>query len=403
MARRSTQYPPIVPIALALWRATSNLPAPMRYGLITLAVLGGLAFLYLSEQAARTAAVAANQPVSANNPDGSTSFLFCTWNVENLFDDKVDKGRREVDRPFDIGFAEDDKVRQQKLDQIASALLKMNGGIGPDIISCMEVESVRAADLLRATLNKKLDEAKADPKLKYTQVSMKNIGNDAGRHIAPALITRLNVAHAFTKLHGRNLRVLESRLFINGHELSIISSHWTSQIRQSDGSDGEGGRNRYANTISQVFETQYEKNPKVDFLVCGDFNDTPESNPVLKGLRAIGDKNKVVSSEEPFLLDLLNGKPAAQFGTLWYNGKPLIYDHICVSKGLLDNEGWSVEPESIRTYTEGLIAPGASRREPWRFGDPDNAPRNGRGFSDHFPVLVKLKVQPTAKKENKPE
>ena len=124
---------------------------------------------------------------------------------------------------------------------------------------------------------------------------------------------------------------------------------------------------------------------------------------MFKVLGAIGDKTKVKPTDsEPYFLNLMNGKDPTKFGTIWYNGKPLIYDHICVSPGLLDAKGWSVDPDSIATVTAGLTRVGATRREPFRFGNPGKETKVGeRGFADHFPVMVKLKVE--AKAEPKKE
>ena len=83
------------------------------------------------------------------------------------------------------------------------------------------------------------------------------------------------------------------------------------------------------------------------------------------------------------------GKDPNQFGTHYYS-KPLIYDHICVSPGLLDAAGWTCDVTSIQTVTEGMIKSGAKRRQPWRFGNEKDT--IARGYSDHFPVVVKLKV-----------
>jgi hypothetical protein len=91
------------------------------------------------------------------------------------------------------------------------------------------------------------------------------------------------------------------------------------------------------------------------------------------------------------------GKSPEQFGTLWYGGHPLIYDHICVAAGLLDTRGWGCDPDSVAVMTEGLIRRGGTRRQPWRFGDPDAKTRPAeRGYADHFPVTVRLTVQPAA-------
>src|SRR5262245_49860727 len=104
----------------------------------------------------------------------STDLFFCFWNVENLFDDKDDP-RNSTDEIYDNPFATNDALRTAKYDRIATALLKMNGGKGPDLIACAEVESVRAAELLVKALNAKIK----DDALKYKSQAMKNL--DAGR------------------------------------------------------------------------------------------------------------------------------------------------------------------------------------------------------------------------------
>jgi len=324
----------------------------------------------------------------------ASSVFFCFWNVENFFDDKVDK-RNTVDQDFDVAFAEDENLLKLKLDRLTTVILKMNGGKGPDVLALAEVESVRAAELLQKALNKKLKDSNADDALQYKFVVMRNL--DAGRHIAPAVISRVNVALPFTKMLGRQLRILECHLYVNGPALTIIASHWTSQLKQKEGGAGENGREKYAVTIYEAFRAATKKNPATDFLVCGDFNDTPDSETVVKSLGALADKTKVkvlVDEDQPFL-NLMAGKDPTKFGTIWYNQKPLIYDQLCVSAGLLDEKGWSVDPTSVSTVTDGLIRKGATRREPWRFGHPKQDIRDeDRGYSDHFPVTLRLKVQP---------
>jgi endonuclease/exonuclease/phosphatase family metal-dependent hydrolase len=333
----------------------------------------------------RAGSAAGGNPVPAIGagvpaPGGGESFLFCTWNVDK---------RNAVDRFYDEGFADEAELRKLKFDRIASALLKMNDGRGPDIIACQEVESVRAAEMLTGVLNAKVK----DPALRYKSFAMKNL--DAGRHIAPCVISRLQQSQVFTKLHGRDLRILETRVYANGHELVIFATHWTSQLKQNDGGTGEGGRYNYARTLRQATAPIFKKNNNADVLICGDFNCTPDSKEVLDGLGARGDKAKVKPEDDPLLFDLLAGKPNAQFGTLWYNNAPLIYDHIVVSPGMLDGAGWRVEDETVRTVTDGLVRFGATRRQPWRFGDPSaNMKPEERGYADHFPVVVRLTAAP---------
>ena len=331
-----------------------------------------------------------------SSKDGDAhEYFFCCWNVENLFDDQLDK-RNSTDEPYDKGYANNEKIRKMKYDHLATAILAMNGGVGPDIFAGAEVESIRAAELLKDTLNAKLKEAKKDEKYLYNQVLMVNL--DAGRHIAPCVITRVPVDVRGTKLNkAARLRILETHLLVNGHDLTLMAAHWTSQLKQRDGSDGDSGREKYAKILFDRFYELAKKDVDVDYMVCGDFNDTPEADSVVKDLGAIADRTKVKPGNDPknlpYLLNLMAGKDATKFGTIWYSGKPLIYDQICVSPGMLDKEGWTVDAESVATVTKDLTRSGGTRREPWRFGDPDRDMKDSdRGYSDHFPVTVKLKV-----------
>ncbi len=327
---------------------------------------------------------------------GEQSVSFCFWNVENLFDDKNDK-RNTIDEPYDNAYAENQKLRQLKLDRIASALLKLENGTGPDVIACVELESVRSLELLQGALNAKI----TDPKQRYVSYAMRNV--NGGRHIAPGVLSRYPLSQQRTRLLGGRspLRILETHLFINNHDLCIVVSHWTSKLKQDDGGDGESGRRKYATTIYDAYKSLADKNPDIDYLLCGDFNDVPTAKTLTFDLGAIADIRKVkAGGEYPALFNLMAGKSAARFGTISYNNTPLIYDQICVSRGLLDDNGWSCEIDSIATHSDGLIRKGATRREPWRFSDPARDLKDeDRGYSDHFPVTVRLGVKPASTKQ----
>jgi len=323
-------------------------------------------------------------PPAADFPAGSKTVVFCVWNMENLFDDKDDH-RRHPDGEYDTWFANDPDARRKKYQRLTDALLRLNDGTGPDVIVGNEIESRRAAELLKDTLNASLPTGAA----KYEYVAMKEL--DAGRHIAPCVISRYPLSGE--KLHGRRQRILEAHVTANGHDLYVVAAHWTSQL--SDKGDKEdGGRNKYATTIHDMYSDAIRANPKVDFLVCGDFNDTPDSESVYNKLHMVGDAKLVTPEAKPAkLFGLLSGKSPNEFGTHYYSGKPLIYDHVGVSPGLFDNAGWGYVPDSVKVPTDGLIRSGTRGRRPWRFGSPkDDA--LGRGYSDHFPVVVTLKVAP---------
>src|SRR5262249_52985965 len=151
----------------------------------------------------------------------------------------------------------------------------------------------------------------------------------------------------------------------------VIASHWTSRVSDKEGE----GRDKYGDVIYGRFKAMHRSNPRVDFLVCGDFNDPPNDESVTHHLHAIGDAAKVrQGGDEPLLLDLMADKDPARFGT-HYHSRWYIFDQIVVSPGMLDDLGWSCEPESVHTVNT-LVQPGDKLRRPWRWGsERDKHPR----------------------------
>jgi endonuclease/exonuclease/phosphatase family metal-dependent hydrolase len=308
-------------------------------------------------------------------------YLFCFWNVQDLFDDRDDGRKGRGDREVDAWFGSDPAALGEKLDHLSEALLRLNDGRGPDILAVAEVEDERAAELLRDALNRRLN----DNTLVYRYVLMKEVAT--GRHIAPAILTRLPVVGDKTQQLGRGLRILEGHITVNGHDLVVIAAHWTSRITEKEGAK----RDKYADQIYGQYKAMFRSNPEVDLLVCGDFNDPPDAESVTQYLHGTGDAEAVRRARwpDPLLLNLFADKDPARSGTLYYEKekKWFIFDQILVSPGLLDDEGWTCDPASARTVND-LTAD--QRGRPWSFGSKRH--QGPRGYSDHFPVTVRLRV-----------
>jgi endonuclease/exonuclease/phosphatase family metal-dependent hydrolase len=342
--------------------------------LAPLAILLVIAGAYLVREA-----IKAEKPV-ASQAVGPGEFLFCSWNVENLFDD-VDDKRNSTDEPYDNWFANNEKDRTLKFKHLVEALLAMNGGKGPDILCAYEVETKRAAQMLADALNKGLPEGTAP----YSTVVMEEI--NAGRHIAPAIISRLALSKEGKPRLFPPHRVLRASLDSNGSELVVFATHWTSRLSDTQG----GQRAKYGDLIYGKANEIYHADARADIIVCGDFNDEPHDAAVRDHLKAGDELAAVRDARELRFLNLMAGKDADKFGT-HYHSKPVIYDHICISPGLLDDRAWSCDVNSIHTFTAGLIKSGSKARRPWRFGNEKDT--IDRGYSDHFPVTVRLRVQP---------
>lgn len=320
--------------------------------------------------------------------------LFCFWNVENLFDD-INDNRRQVDERFDNEFANDKKLRDTKLKNLSEVLLAMNQGRGPDILALCEVESDRAVELLQEQLNRDLN-GKAPPYVHRLFREQK-----LGRHIAPALLTRLPVIGDKTRKLGENHhRTLEAHILFEGKQLVVVVSHWTSRIVRPDALDkdeaNEDARKKYARVLYGRFRQMKEANPDIDFLICGDFNDDPDDESVVHELHASA-LSEWSKAPPDSLLSLTAELKKDVYGTLSYENNWHLYDQIVVSPGLLDKKGWTCEPATFTTERRGMRN---KHGKPWRFDEDDAGRRyydkqfNGqRGYADHFPVSVKLKVE----------
>jgi endonuclease/exonuclease/phosphatase family metal-dependent hydrolase len=315
-------------------------------------------------------------------PPKPRPYLFAFWNVENLFDDRPDPKREGVDREFDAWFARDKEALSHKLERIGDVLLskEMNGGVGPDILALAEVESLRAVELVKDALNRRI----RDKKLHYGHAVYRD--PQGLRSIATALISRVPVVGT-PRVLGRSQRILEVRLSENKHELTVIISHWTSRVSDKIGK----GRSNYARVIHADFQAAYRKNPAVDYLVCGDFNDTPTDAAVERDLGAVGDLNKVLSlrkNDPPLLFNPFAALAAKNKGTHYFGDRAYVFDNVCLSPGLLDGEGWGYVKDSAR-----IVEKLTFRGRPDRFGGPaDRRPWRNRGASDHYPVTIELRV-----------
>ncbi len=317
-------------------------------------------------------------PPDETGGKGERTVFFCFWNAENFFDDQDDKRKGPGDKEYDPWFANHPEVLKLKLEKLTEALLKMNDRKGPDIIALVEVESVRAGELLKDALNAKLDKS-----LAYTSVVMREV--KVGRHIAPCVITRLPVEADRTQQLDKKMRILKMHVIVNDRELVLFVTHFTSRL-----SGGKERRAEYGNKIYGAYRAMVTNNPKVDVLVCGDFNDGPDDVSIVQHLHAVGDRAAVLKSgDEPKLFNLMAGKDAKEYGT-YYEGHWDMFDQIMVSPGMLDRQGWWCDEASVRPFKE-TARPKDRLGRPWRFGNPnDMAPR---GYSDHFPVTLRLHVQ----------
>jgi endonuclease/exonuclease/phosphatase family metal-dependent hydrolase len=317
------------------------------------------------------------------------SFVFCWWNLENFFDNKVDGWKTKPDEEYDEWFGSNPDMVALKVKNLTSALLKLNGGIGPDIIAVAEAEDSRTADtpgalvLLRDGLNAGI----SDAGLRYRNILWQHM--HGGRAIITAIVTRLPVDESRTRLVHGSERILQGVIRVRDRDLYVIASHWTSRLTDKTGDR----RAKYGTEIYNYFRTLFKNDPEVPLVIAGDFNDGPEEPSVVKHLWATGEKDKVFPvGADPYLFNLmLNPKFGAQ-GTIASGSRMDTFDQIVVSPAMLnpDSKSWTVDTDSITIVTEGTSLKKHGLLFPRRFDSPRF--EGVRGCSDHLPVSVTLRL-----------
>ena len=341
-------------------------------------------------------AVGCNAPAPENH---SGDYLFCFWNTENFFDNKINGWHNEPDKDYDRWFAEDKGVFEQKIKNLTEVLTALNDGKGPDILALAEVEAdSTAAEALRDALNKAIKEGTPP----YRHILMKN--PHGGRNIATAILTRLPVVADRTQLLGKRHRILEGHIAVDGKDLVVVASHWTSRVSDKVGE----GRDKYANQIYGRFRAMHKANADVSLLICGDFNDNPDDASVKDHLHAVPltlplsppegrGQGEGANGDPPLLYDVFANVWAEKkgVGTHFYRGHPFIFDHIVVSPGMLNGKGgWQCVPETAEIVKHRFVVPrGRNKGHPLAFGnEKEKVPLAERGVSDHLPVTVRLRL-----------
>jgi endonuclease/exonuclease/phosphatase family metal-dependent hydrolase len=324
-------------------------------------------------------------------------YLFCSWNVENFYDDQDDP---KNDDKMEDWFARNPDKFRLKTDRLAEALLMMNDGRGPDIMALYEVENDNCLNALKGALNDRLDKA-GNGDQKYEHVLFKI--DNTGRRFAPGTITRLPVdaerTHKFAK--HPNGRTLESHINVQGHHLAVLAAHWTSRVdhagRANEVHANAERRMSYAKDCYGRFRAILNENADADVILCGDFNDEFSDASMQLGLHAsanVDDVKNAIETPRPLALLASLSQESGAPGTIYHNRKWFTFDHICISRGLLDSHGWTCDPASARIFAPDALRNYARRNgdgEPKRFGDW-KTPTSERGYSDHFPVTVRLRV-----------
>jgi len=341
-----------------------------------------------------------------------SEYFIAWWNVENLYDvmpweERARKIRNLKDLKTKLKDW-DDNTLDMKLGQLTEIIKEMNNSAGPDILGVCEIEN-------KDVLNKLVSKVKTD--------DLANRNYDIVHHDSPDP-RGIDIAFIYDKslfdFHIKDPNAPEgsdARRYWFSHEVIkryptrdifqvnfqpkdkrdkpfvLIGNHWPSRM---DGVyESEPYRIIAAETLSYYnLRIQQELGEHTPILVMGDFNDDPGSRSMTD--YALSSRNIAVVTNTPAttprLLNLMWPLMDSGCGTFWYEG-PLFFDQFLVSKGfLVKDRTFSVVENSVKVISPTTMwerpPPRGRYPQPREFGWK---PRNPLGFSDHFPITLKIR------------
>lgn len=328
----------------------------------------------------------------------AVEYYVAFWNVENLFSVVNDPDRSEKLQRTLKGELKDwtQAVLNKKLKQLASVIEKMNGGNGPDMLGVCEVENRKVLEALIGTIS-------GLPSRDYDVV---HADTEDGRGIDVAFIYDRNafevdpdeVFHHFILRRNATRDLLQASFVTKakGNKLILIGNHWPSRLGGELAS--EPYRLMAAETLAYFHQRIVEihsKNQPV--LAMGDFNDEPLSRSLVEYALAERVDRRVRSarSRNPYFLNLMWPLMGNGNGTHYFGGLPGMLDQMLVNRPLLlRTSKLEVKEDTVEIikFPEIAITSGADKGSPRRFGRPSSASSfDENGFSDHFPIGVKIR------------
>ncbi len=335
--------------------------------------------------------------------------LVAFWNLENLFAPEGFPARepwlaKAVKSDLE-GWSE--ALFAQKITQLASIITQMNHGAGPDLLGVCEVENRFALQALADRLNA-LRPAR-DYQLVHVDATRDQRGIDTA-FVFDVNVLSVNPAEIFSHwvMRRTGTRDITQATFVTqaGNELIALANHWPSRAGGDGAAHSAGFRATAAETLGYWHERIREvKGTDAAIIAMGDLNDDPFDASVTLHAQGLRDHGDVVRARSAKFYNLAwrylsqsvtnhKGGTRSLDGTLYFKGDAYLFDQILVAQGLLKaNAPLRVDEASatIEAYAEmvsHLVGEG-----PIRFGLPkgDTAKNiNPAGFSDHFPVSVKI-------------
>lgn len=315
-------------------------------------------------------------------------YYIAFWNVENLFDvfdspRRSDKLQRTLAGELD-GWTS--QVLDRKIHQLASIICQMNGGRGPDLLGVCEIENEHVLGLLVNA---------SRPLNRNYQIAHFDTQDQRGIDVAfiydqDLLTSNEKFSHFIVKRTAtRDLLQVNFRTG-TGKLLVVIGNHWPS--RMGGQFETEPYRIIAGETLAYFHERirEVQNDDNVAVLAMGDFNDEPSNRSLTDYALSERLRTRVTRARSAKFLNLMWPILGQGIGTHYHENSPNVLDQFLVSKGLLTGRsGLAAILESVEVLRFPEMVKEGDYSAPKRFGR--KASLDIDGFSDHFPISLRLK------------
>ena len=300
------------------------------------------------------------------------------WNVENLFD--LENDQLTNDDEFSIGGKKnmDERIFNKKITNLSEVI----DSIDADIFALCEVENISVLETLNNSSKTRdysiihydsKDLRGIDVALFYDQRKILFLESESIKIPMPNdKPTRDILLATFTK---------------NNKKLFVFVNHWPS--RYGGVKETNPLRKIAANTLRNKIDTILHVEPHADIVILGDLNDEPTDESIINELGATMYIDSLIKHNYA-LYNLMGKWHQSDLGATYkYGGKDLVYDHIIVSNGLLDNLGFKYLPESVSIFDGYKYRQHGGKYDgyPYRFWAGNKLLG---GYSDHMPIYFTI-------------
>ena len=313
-------------------------------------------------------------------------FRVLEYNVENLFDCQNDSLKNDEEflptSPRSWTYAR----FQDKVNKISKVILAASGEQVPDLVGLCEVENEYCVQQLvghsplkdagyRYAMTDSPDQRGIDVVLLYQPATFRHLGTQIIRIDSKKLDRRPT----------RDILHVSGRV-VSGDTLDVFVCHMPSR------SGGEAKSEPYrlftAKYLREAADSVMAERQHPNVIIMGDFNDYPTNRSITEVVGAVKPGKKV---EKTRLYNLMDGKEG---GTYRYRGEWGILDQMIVNGYMLKGN----KRIKVNYKDAGIITYPFLLEEDDRYGgDIPSRTYWGKkyhgGYSDHLPVLLKLKIK----------